>query len=112
MAEAISQARQTGNPQLVVAKLLRLCGHGEHDDAGYIDPTLKRSSLGRDCLRVSEEVLVARGWADNALQEQWRNEAQQQIDGALSIVQREPAPDPYQEKWIALATDRLVEAQS
>jgi hypothetical protein len=32
-------------PQLVVARLLRLCGHGEHDDAPYIDPKLKQSQL-------------------------------------------------------------------
>src|SRR5580658_10954344 len=31
--EAVSRARNGGGPQLVVANLLRLCGHGEHDPA-------------------------------------------------------------------------------
>ena len=31
---AVARARQGGGPQLVVATLLRLCGHGEHDDVG------------------------------------------------------------------------------
>src|SRR5688572_2193072 len=40
---AIAQARGGDGPQLIVARLLRLCGHGEHDDASYIDPKLKAS---------------------------------------------------------------------
>src|SRR5439155_23286209 len=38
---AISQARDGRGPQLIVAHLLRLCGHGEHDDASYVDARLK-----------------------------------------------------------------------
>src|SRR5215469_4802820 len=37
---AVERARSGGGPQMVVASLLRLCGHGEHDDAGYVDVTL------------------------------------------------------------------------
>src|SRR5438874_5462572 len=54
LGEAVSRARAGGGPQMVVARLLRLCGHGEHDDAGYIDPKLKASPAGRDCLAVAE----------------------------------------------------------
>ena len=46
VGEAVARARQGAGPQLVVATLLRLCGHGEHDDADYIDPKLKNSPLG------------------------------------------------------------------
>ena len=46
VGDAVSQARAGRGPQLVVARLLRLCGHGEHDDAGYIDPKLKQSPSG------------------------------------------------------------------
>ena len=45
-------------------RLLRLCGHGEHDDAAYVDPALKASPLGRDCLKVAESQLLQRQWAD------------------------------------------------
>src|SRR5271156_1840791 len=50
VGEAVAQARSGHGPQLVIAELLRLCGHGEHDDAGYIVPALKNSPRGRDCL--------------------------------------------------------------
>src|SRR5271157_2258432 len=36
LEEAVTRARGGGGPQMVVAELLRLCGHGEHDDAHYI----------------------------------------------------------------------------
>src|SRR5271170_6498982 len=66
VGEAVSRARNGNGPQLVVAKLLRLCGHGEHDPDGdisqtkqsYIDPKLKNSPLGRDCLKIAEEFLL------------------------------------------------------
>src|SRR4030095_6335922 len=45
--EAIERAPNGAGPQLIVARLLRLCGHGEHDDAHYIDPRLKQSPVGR-----------------------------------------------------------------
>jgi len=42
------------------AALLRLCGHGEHDDAGYIDPKLKALPLGRDCMKVARNICSAK----------------------------------------------------
>ena len=66
-------ARAGQGPQLVVANLLRLCGHGEHDDAGYIDPKLKNSPLGRDCLKVAEENILHRKWVDAAQLAVWRS---------------------------------------
>src|ERR1043165_1664635 len=73
--DAISQARLGRGPQLVVARLLRLCGHGEHDDASYVDPKLKASLLGRDCLRVAEERSRQEQWAQEKTIENWRSEA-------------------------------------
>ena len=64
VGHACARARAGRGPQLVVATLLRLCGHGEHDDAGYIDPKLKTSPAGRDCLKVAEEHLLRQKWAD------------------------------------------------
>ena len=71
MGEAIQRARNDEGPQLIVARLLRLCGHGEHDDAQYIDPKLKQSQVGRDCLPVAEEFLVRQSWADGAAVKTW-----------------------------------------
>ena len=109
LGQAVASARAGDGPQLVVAQLLRLCGHGEHDDAGYIDPKLKNSPLGRDCLKVAREILLDRHWADAGQLAGWHQEAIQEIEAAVAQVQREPAPDPFVEKWTALATEHLIE---
>ncbi len=107
--EACNRARAGAGPQLVVATLLRLCGHGEHDDAGYVDPRLKNSAVGRDCVKVAEARLLSHAWADPASLATWREEMVQQVEAAVAKVQREPGPDPYAETWCALASKHLAE---
>jgi TPP-dependent pyruvate/acetoin dehydrogenase alpha subunit len=109
VGEVVARARADEGPQLVVAHLLRLCGHGEHDDAGYIDATLKNSALGRDCLKLAEHFLLERQWADAGMLANWRGEVLQKVEEAVLAVQREPTPDPYTEKWCALSTEQLQE---
>jgi pyruvate dehydrogenase E1 component alpha subunit/2-oxoisovalerate dehydrogenase E1 component alpha subunit len=109
IGRSVAQARTGRGPQLVVATLLRLCGHGEHDDAGYIDPQLKASPTGRDCLKVAEEHLVRQKWADAAALAAWRGEVIHEIDEAIAQVQREPAPDPFTEEWRAISSRHLSE---
>ena len=92
-----------------MTRLLRLCGHGEHDDAHYVDPKLKQSVLGRDCLRVAEQQLQEHQWADAPTIEGWRAEAAQKVEETLARVQREASPDPYKEDWCALASRHLSE---
>jgi acetoin:2,6-dichlorophenolindophenol oxidoreductase subunit alpha len=104
---AVDRARAGQGPQLVVAKLLRLCGHGEHDTADYVDAKLKNSPLGRDCLKVAEEFLIHQKWTDAATLATWRSEVVNEIEEAVAQVRREPAPDPYDEKWLALASPHL-----
>jgi len=104
---AVERARTGHGPQLVVASLLRLAGHGEHDDASYIDTALKESSLGRDCLKEAECTMLERGWASAADLEGWRDETLRQIEEAVATVQREPAPDPNEENWCALPSPHL-----
>jgi len=106
---AVSQARAGQGPQLVVARLLRLCGHGEHDDASYIDPKLKQSPLGRDCLKVAEQHILAEGWAQEAGLRHLRDETAHAVEEAVAQVQREPGPDPFKETWCALASRHLSE---
>lgn len=108
---AVACARAGGGPQLIVAELLRLCGHGEHDDANYIDPKLKNSPLGRDCLKVAEDFLLREKWADAAQLAVWRSEVLREIEDAVAQVQREPAPDPFAEKWTALSSEYLIEGR-
>jgi acetoin:2,6-dichlorophenolindophenol oxidoreductase subunit alpha len=109
LTQAVAKARAGGGPQMVVAKLLRLCGHGEHDDSSYIDPKLKNSHLGRDCLVVAEEHILRRGWANPAAIQEMRAEIAHEIEESVAIVQREGAPDPFRENWHALASAHLAE---
>jgi acetoin:2,6-dichlorophenolindophenol oxidoreductase subunit alpha len=109
IGQAVERARDGRGPQLVVATLLRLCGHGEHDDAGYVDSKLKASNLGRDCLKVAEERLLELDWADKLQLAGWRDQAVQSVEEVVATVQREPAPDPYKENWCALASKHLSE---
>ena len=106
---AVEHARAGRGPQLVVAKLLRLCGHGEHDDSHYIDPTLKTSPLGRDCLKLAEENLTKQNWLNAETNLAWRNEAAHMVEQAVATAQREAGPDPFKENWRALSTEPLSE---
>ncbi|HEX3719059.1 MAG TPA: thiamine pyrophosphate-dependent dehydrogenase E1 component subunit alpha [Verrucomicrobiae bacterium] len=109
LSTAVSEAREGGGPQLVVGNLLRLCGHGEHDDAHYIDAELKKSPLGRDCLKVAGERLLREHWGDGKVIRAIQREAIQEVTEAIAKVQREPGPDPYAENWCALASRHLSE---
>ncbi len=112
VGEAVDAARAGGGPQLVVASLLRLVGHGEHDDASYVDPKLRESPLGADCLKLAEAHLLASRWADaNSLRAMQEN-AERQIEEAVTATLREPLPDPNAENWCALATPHLSEGTS
>jgi pyruvate dehydrogenase E1 component alpha subunit/2-oxoisovalerate dehydrogenase E1 component alpha subunit len=109
VGHACTRAREGRGPQLVVATLLRLCGHGEHDDAGYIDPKLKASPAGRDCLKVAEEHLLHQRWADAGTLAALRGEIIREIEETVAQVQREPVPDPFAEDWCAISTGHLNE---
>lgn len=104
-------ARAGQGPQLIVARLLRLCGHGEHDDSSYIDTAVKQSPLGRDCLKGAEDLLLREGLAGAATIAAWRQEAVQEIEQAVATAQREGSPDPYAQDWSALSTRHLSDFQ-
>jgi acetoin:2,6-dichlorophenolindophenol oxidoreductase subunit alpha len=107
VGDAVARARSGRGPQLVVASLLRLVGHGEHDDASYIDPALRESALGLDCLLLAEQHIVHSRWADADTLASWRDDAERQVEEAVATTMREPLPDPNQEDWCALASPQL-----
>ena len=111
LGEAARRARAGQGPQLIVARLLRLCGHGEHDDAGYVEARHKASPAGRDCLKVAEEALLQHDQVSSAEIARWRDEAALKVEEAVATVQREPGPDPYKEDWCPLASKHLAEGQ-
>jgi pyruvate dehydrogenase E1 component alpha subunit/2-oxoisovalerate dehydrogenase E1 component alpha subunit len=109
VGNAIARAREGRGPQMVVAELLRLCGHGEHDDANYVDPKMKTSPVGRDCLKVAGDFLLRQKWADAASLKTLRDEVLHEVEEAVAQAQREPAPDPFTEDWRAISTGHLNE---
>ena len=95
----VDRARGGEGPQLVVGKLLRLCGHGEHDDGLYVDSKIQRSGRGRDCVQVMESEMKKRG--SGKAWKSWRAEAQAEVEAAVIKVSAEPVPDPFEEDWSA-----------
>jgi pyruvate dehydrogenase E1 component alpha subunit/2-oxoisovalerate dehydrogenase E1 component alpha subunit len=109
VGDAIEAGRAGQGPQLVVASLLRLCGHGEHDDASYITTEVKQSPIGRDCIKVAESALLEQGILTPERSSQLRRECIHEVDQAVATAQREPVPDPFTQDWRALSSARLIE---
>lgn len=108
---AFQRARSGHGPQMIVGALLRLGGHGEHDDAAYIPDTARHGHEGRDCLQVAQQQAQTLGWATAAQIRQWEKEARSEVETAQAQASKEPTPDPYRETWHALSTSALVEGQ-
>lgn len=109
---AVTAARTGGGPQLVVASLLRLVGHGEHDDASYVDPQLRKSRLGADCLELAEQRLLKENWTSTTALQELQEDVQRQVEEAVATTLREPLPDPNTEDWCPLASRHLCEGGS
>jgi TPP-dependent pyruvate/acetoin dehydrogenase alpha subunit len=88
-----------------VATLLRLAGHGTHDDASYITPELK-ARFG-DCLELAQARMVRQGLIDeHGVQALWE-EARAQTALAVDQARSEADPDPDQEDWCAYSVRDL-----
>ncbi len=107
IGKAVATARRGEGPQLVVADLLRLVGHGEHDDASYIPEVMKKSPLGRDCLELARQSLIAQEWLSDEEADSWHKAVEKEVEETASKVLREPAPDPSEEDWNAFASPSL-----
>src|SRR6184192_1378281 len=106
---AVKRARAGRPPQLVVASVLRLSGHGEHDDASYVPEEVKRQPFARDCLKVAEQTIVDLKLVEPEMLAEWRKEAAAQVDEAIAAAQQEAAPEAAKEDWCALSTRDLVD---
>lgn len=104
IGEAVRRARKGGGPQLVVARLLRLSGHGEHDDGSYVPNDVKGDHYGRDCVEVAMQQLVEFGAATADEISGWQDEFADEVQRAVAQAQQEAPPDPYEEDWTALST--------
>ena len=109
---AVDRARAGHGPQLVVGSLVRLVGHGEHDDAPYITDEHRNSPLARDCIAVARAQIIAEDWMKESDIAELEAQAHRDVEAATSIAQQEAAPDPNQESWAALSTPHLSEGHS
>ncbi len=103
IGQAVDSARNGEGPQMVVAKLLRLSGHGEHDDGSYIPEEIRTSHYGRDCMEVGKQQLIELGWLTEDELTEWEAAAKLEVQTAVTTAQKEDGPDPYKEDWCALA---------
>ena len=103
IGQAVDAARNGEGPQMVVAKLLRLGGHGEHDDGSYIPEEIQSSHYGRDCMDVGKQQLLELGWLTEGELAEWEAAAKAEVQQAVTTAQKESGPDPYKEDWCALA---------
>lgn len=106
---AVKRARTGHPPQLVVASILRLSGHGEHDDASYVTDEIKREPFARDCLKLAEKTIVDRNLADAETLKSWRAEAAAKVDEAIATAQKEAVPEGDEEDWCAISRRDLVD---
>jgi len=106
---AVKRARAGRPPQLVVTSILRLSGHGEHDDASYITDDMRQAPFAEDCLGLAERFIIEHELADAATIKEWRGEAGSQVDEAISTAQKEAPPEASEEDWCALSTRELVD---
>ncbi len=109
IGQAVERARAGGPPQLVVASLLRLAGHGEHDDASYVPAEMKKEAWAQDCVLATEKLITENGWLDAATLKKWRAEISTEIETAVETAQSEAAPVGTEEDWSALSTRGLAD---
>ena len=104
ITEAVRRARSGKGPQMVVAHLLRLSGHGEHDDASYVPDQVRAGHYGRDCIEIAMRQLVEQGAATLEELQGWQTSIAEEVQRAVAQAQQEAGPDPYHEDWSALST--------
>lgn len=109
---AISRARAGEGPQMVVGKMLRLSGHGEHDDASYVPDAVKAGKWGRDCLAVARARIIAEGFESIEALEQLESRIQENVEETVAKAQSESPPDPAKENWSVISTERLAEGHA
>lgn len=107
--KATTAAREGGGPQLVVGKLLRLSGHGEHDDASYVPDEVKAGDFGKDCIEIARARALSEGFFSEAESDAMENEILAEVEECFSLAQGENGPDPAKDDWGALSTRSLIE---
>src|SRR5438045_6474723 len=84
IGSAVKRARAGRPPQLVVASILRLAGHGEHDDFSYVTDDIRQETFAIDCLKRAEAFSKERDLADAETIQRRHGESAEEDRNALS----------------------------
>ncbi len=106
---AVKRARAGRPPQLVVASILRLAGHGEHDDASYVTEDIKRESFAQDSLQRAEKLILDQELLTREQLQQMRDELAAEVEEAVTTAQQEDVPQGNEEDWCAFSTREMVD---
>ena len=106
---AVKRARAGRPPQLVVAEVLRLSGHGEHDDASYVPQEMKGQPFAQDPVARTEKFILENGLLDAEALKQMRAETAKQVDDAVATAQQEDPPQPREDEWRSMSTHELLD---
>lgn len=109
---AVKRARAGRPPQLVVAEVLRLSGHGEHDDASYVPQDMKGQPFAQDPVPRTEKFILENGLLDADALKQMRAEIAKEVDDAVATAQQEDPPHASTEDWRPISTDKLIDNPS
>ena len=109
---AVKRARAGRPPQLVVAEVLRLSGHGEHDDASYVPQEMKGQPFAQDPVTRTEKFILEQALLDSDGLKQMRAEIAEKVDEAVATAQQEDMPQAREEDWRSMSTDRLIDNPS
>ena len=90
---------------MVVATLLRMAGHGEHDDGTYIPADLRERFP--DPVPRFERRLLDEGVLDAETVRAGWDDARTRVATALALATAEAEADPASEDWCAYATRNL-----
>lgn len=97
--KAVASAREGLGPQWVLADTLRMCGHGEHDDASYIPQEIKAKYAAKDPLDVAERQITEEGLLTEQEIQELKSQYVDEVQAAVAQAQREPEPDPFRDSW-------------
>jgi acetoin:2,6-dichlorophenolindophenol oxidoreductase subunit alpha len=109
---AVKRARAGRPPQLVVAEVLRLSGHGEHDDASYVPQEMKGQPFAQDPIARTEKFILENGLLDTDALKEMRAKIAKEVDEAVATAQQEDPPHASKEDWRPMSTDRLIDNPS
>ena len=112
VGNAVAAARAGQGPQMVVARLLRLTGHGEHDDAAYMDPKVRTGEFSGDCVKLARQMILDHEWMTPGEMDAAKAKCAAEVDAAFATAASDAPANVAQADWSPLSTRRLLSTSS